>query len=177
VRMRHALVAVLALGAFGGAGVVGCGSDAQEQEGLTVDDGGDAEPIDSFVPLDASDSTPPRDTPPRDTAPDAPADTWKPGVPPPYDTHAHDRNICLYGPGDLTTTTIGPSVPHGDALPFKHVVVLMMENESFDHYLSQLPRHGVTEVDVARDDATNPEPGSPTPVKRSGFEGEYQRVG
>jgi phospholipase C len=159
--MRHACAWATSLAVF--AVSIGCGSSSDESQALTTD-GGDAEPADSHVAFDAFDSTS-RDVA-RDTAPDAPGDTWKPGVPPPYDTHAHDRDLCLFGPGDLTTKTIGPSVPHGDALPFKHVVVLMMENESFDRYLSQLPRHGVTDVDVAPADASNPEPGSSTPVKR-----------
>ena len=79
-------------------------------------------------------------------------------APPPYDVHASDRTGCKFGPGDKTTATIGPQVPHGDALPFKHVVVLMMENRSFDHYFSKLPQFGVTDVDVAAADYANPDP-------------------
>jgi phospholipase C len=74
---------------------------------------------------------------------------------PPYDVGVGSRGKCVFGPGDLTTKTVGPNVPHGDQLPFKHVIVLMLENRSFDHYFSKLPEYGVTDVDVAPDDAYN----------------------
>ena len=80
---------------------------------------------------------------------------------PQYDLHASDRTACAYKAGDLTTATVGPNVPHGNALPFTHIVFLMMENRSFDSYFSKLPSYGVTDVDVADDSYTNPEPGSP----------------
>jgi phospholipase C len=86
-----------------------------------------------------------------------------------YDIHAEERRACsVFGPGSLTTDTIGPDVPHGAALPFKHVVVLVQENHSFDNYLSDLPAAGMTDVDVASPDATNPSgPGSAAPVRRT----------
>ena len=80
---------------------------------------------------------------------------------PPYDVHGSDRLACAFGPGDTTVTTIGPSVPHGDALPFTHIVFLMMENRSFDSYMSKLPSYGVTDVDVADESYSNPDPGPP----------------
>jgi phospholipase C len=86
--------------------------------------------------------------------------------PPPYDVHANDRQGCTYGPGDLTTTTIGPNVPHGDTkLPFDHIVVLMMENRSFDQYFSKLPDYGVTDVDVATGQDFNYDPDTNPPSK------------
>lgn len=84
---------------------------------------------------------------------------------PAYDLHASDRAGCLFGPGDMTTETIGPNVPHGDALPFDHVVVLMMENRSFDSYFSALPSYGVTDVDVATDQDFNYDPSQSPPQK------------
>ncbi|MCC6647217.1 MAG: hypothetical protein IT374_16795 [Polyangiaceae bacterium] len=80
-----------------------------------------------------------------------------------FDAHAADRLACLYKSGDVTSTTIGPGVPHGDALPFEHVVVLMLENRSFDHYLSKLPSYGVTDVDVAKDTDGNYDPTASPP--------------
>ncbi len=77
---------------------------------------------------------------------------------PPYDERASDRDGCVFAPGMLTTETVGPNVPHGDALPFEHVVVLMMENRSFDHYFSKLPDVGITDVDVASDSDFNFDP-------------------
>ncbi len=88
------------------------------------------------------------------TAADAPADvTVDVSQVPSYDVHASDRLACLFAPGDTTTKTVGPAVPHGDALPFKHIVVLMMENRSFDSYFSKLPN-----VDAADESYTNPQP-------------------
>ena len=75
-----------------------------------------------------------------------------------YDIYADARESCTFGPGALTTSTIGPNVPHGDALPFDHVVALMLENRSFDHYFSELPAAGVTDVDVASPTETNLDP-------------------
>jgi hypothetical protein len=87
---------------------------------------------------------------------------------PGYDIHAADRKACTFTSGSTTTQTVGPDVPHGDALPFEHIVVLMMENRSFDHYFSKLPEYGVTDVDVADDTYTNldPDANPPSPVQR-----------
>ncbi len=79
-------------------------------------------------------------------------------APLPYDLHSLDRLQCKYDKGALTTETVGPQVPHGDTLPFEHIVVLMMENRSFDHYFSKLPAYGVTDVDVATDQDFNVDP-------------------
>jgi len=76
----------------------------------------------------------------------------------PYDDHANDRLTCKFGKGKLTTETVGSGVPHGDALPFEHVVVLMQENRSFDHYFMKLPDYGVTDVDVAKPTDFNLDP-------------------
>ncbi|MCC6664569.1 MAG: hypothetical protein IT375_12525 [Polyangiaceae bacterium] len=84
----------------------------------------------------------------------------------PYDLHTLDRLQCKYDKGALTTETVGPGVPHGDALPFQHIVVLMMENRSFDHYFSKLPAYGVKDVDVATDLDSNPDPSTGQPVAR-----------
>ncbi len=89
------------------------------------------------------------------------ADAGKPTQIPTWDIHVQDRLGCTFGKGDTTVATVGPDVPHGDALPFKHIVFLMMENRSFDHYYSRLPAAGVTDVDVATDGHTNPDPGPP----------------
>lgn len=85
---------------------------------------------------------------------------------PSYDVNAAKRAGCQFGSGLKTTDTIGPQVPHGDALPFEHIVVLMMENRSFDHYFSSLPAYGVTDVDVASPTDSNPDPTTGKPVQR-----------
>src|SRR5690349_15421 len=102
--------------------IAGCGGSDTTAEPVATD--ADASDVES----DTADAT-------SDVAQETPIDTGidagdtRPG-PPVYDEHATDRLGCAYGPGDKTTRTVGPSVPHGAALPFDHVVVLMMENRS-----------------------------------------------
>jgi len=67
---------------------------------------------------------------------------------PAYDVYESTRASCAVGPGQYTTDTIGPNVPHGDALPFDHIVLLMLENRSFDHYYSGLGRGPATVAGV-----------------------------
>ncbi len=61
------------------------------------------------------------------------------GAAPSYDTQESNRKSCKFTSGSKTTETIGAKVPHGDAMPFEHVVVLMQENRSFDHYFRSSP--------------------------------------
>lgn len=60
----------------------------------------------------------------------------------PADGLAASRKNCLFVKGDFTSKTIGTGSDEtklpGDSLPIENVVVLMMENRSFDHYLSEL---------------------------------------
>jgi phospholipase C len=62
---------------------------------------------------------------------------------------------CSYGPGALPVGT-----PHGSQIPVEHVIVMMQENRSFDHYLGRLfhksgPPKGTT----------NPSPVGGPPIK------------
>ncbi len=91
------------------------------------------------------------------------------GGTPSYDVHADDCTGCTFSSGSKTTDTIGPNVPHGDALPFEHIVVLMFENRSFDHYFSRLPDYGVTDVDVASPTTSNPDPDAVPPSPLQSF--------
>jgi phospholipase C len=61
-----------------------------------------------------------------------------------YDARAAERASCNVQAGARTTDTIGPEVPHGDALPFEHVVLLMLENRSLDHYFRGLAKGPTT---------------------------------
>jgi phospholipase C len=68
---------------------------------------------------------------------------------------------CTYGPGALPVDTLPPGTVHGDQLPIEHIVVMMQENRSYDHYFGKLrrksgPPHG----------ATNPDPTGGDPIKR-----------
>lgn len=84
-----------------------------------------------------------------------------------YDLHDADRRKCsVFGPGNTTVDSVGPDVPHGSAIPFKHVVFLIQENRSFDHYLSELNTvGGMSDVDVATEVNANPSgSGDPIPL-------------
>ena len=47
---------------------------------------------------------------------------------------------CTYGPGALPADTLPPGGLHGAAIPVEHIVVLMQENRSYDHYFGRLRR-------------------------------------
>lgn len=65
------------------------------------------------------------------------------------------RESCQFQVGALPQDTLGRSEPIGKQIPIDHIFVLMMENRSFDHYLSKLPEYGVTDVTVADESFTN----------------------
>jgi phospholipase C len=67
------------------------------------------------------------------------------------------RATCAYGPGDRPSLTLA-DLP--SKIPIDHVVLLMQENRTFDHYFSSLTVPGQT-VDGAAPDATNPDPQHP----------------
>jgi len=68
------------------------------------------------------------------------------------------RASCGYGAGDLASATVADVLPK--QLPVDHVVLVMQENRTFDHYFSSLTVPGQT-VDGAAPDATNPDPVNP----------------
>ncbi|HSN27589.1 MAG TPA: alkaline phosphatase family protein [Kofleriaceae bacterium] len=68
------------------------------------------------------------------------------------------RMTCGYGSGDLPAATLADVRPAH--IPIDHVVLVMQENRTFDHYFSSLTVPGQT-VDGAAPDATNPNPASP----------------
>ena len=84
--------------------------------------------------------------------------SWNRPVTPPADADAAAQRLaCGYPAGSLPAETQGASYPSGDAIPIKHILVLMLENRSFDHYFSKLPESGQTDVDVAPSTYTNPD--------------------
>jgi len=67
---------------------------------------------------------------------------------------------CPFGPGALPVDTLPPGGLHGAAIPVEHIVVIMQENRSYDHYFGRLrrkygPPHGTT----------NPDPLGGAPIK------------
>jgi len=96
-----------------------------------------------------------------DTGTDGPADdapaSWNRPVTPPSDQAAQAaRASCGYQAGALPAETQGASLPDGTAIPIDTIVVVMMENRSFDHYFQALPSAGQPTADVAPTSATNP---------------------
>ena len=79
--------------------------------------------------------------------------------PPPDCSDAPDdcRAACSYGAGDQASLTLADFPSH---IPIDHIVLVMQENRTFDHYFSSLTVPGQT-VDGAAPDATNPDPSTP----------------
>jgi len=79
------------------------------------------------------------------------------------------RASCGYDAGALAVETQGASAPNGSAIPIDTIVVIMMENRSFDHYFQDLPNQGWTDVNVAPAGASNPGvDGTPVPFAYGG---------
>jgi phospholipase C len=88
-------------------------------------------------------------------------------VPPSDDTARQNRASCSYKKGALPAETQGASYPMGTQIPIDHILVIMMENRSFDHYFQKLPEYGQPGVDVAKSDFSNPDPdGKPVTIFR-----------
>ena len=78
---------------------------------------------------------------------------------------AAKREACEFKVGQLPAETIPAGYPIGDQIPLKHIVLIMQENRSYDHYFSELNLPG---SDVASRDASNPDSHG-NPVKRFHF--------
>ncbi len=65
---------------------------------------------------------------------------------------------CDFGKGALPADSLPPGTLHGDAIPIDHFVVVMQENRSADHYLSQLHSDGQPDADPGPADPSNPDP-------------------
>ncbi len=64
---------------------------------------------------------------------------WDQPVTRPDDTAAaQNRAACTYKRGDMPAATLGASTPVDKDIPITNVIVLMMENHSFDNYFGQL---------------------------------------
>jgi phospholipase C len=67
------------------------------------------------------------------------------------------RASCSYGPGDKPAATLADFPAR---IPIDHIILVMQENRTFDHYFSALTMPGQT-IDTAAADATNPDPAHP----------------
>lgn len=73
------------------------------------------------------------------------------------EARAARRTACAYGPRAWAVETLRARGAHQVAdVDRPHVLVLMQENRSFDHYFRTLPQSGQANVDVASDDWSNP---------------------
>src|SRR5512147_1096383 len=66
---------------------------------------------------------------------------------------------CAFGPGALPADT-NPGGLHGNQIPIQHIVVLMQENRSYDHYFGRLRRQSGPPKGT-----TNPDPLGGSPIK------------
>jgi phospholipase C len=64
---------------------------------------------------------------------------------------------CRFGPGDRPGKTLPRKAPKGRRIPINHILVLMQENRSFDHYFGRLPSFGHRDVDGLPRAASNPD--------------------
>ncbi len=55
---------------------------------------------------------------------------------------APQRQACAFQSGAWPAQTIGTDFPIGSDIPINHVIVIMQENRSFDHYLGRLVAQG-----------------------------------
>jgi phospholipase C len=77
------------------------------------------------------------------------------------------RRGCAFRKGAMPAETHGADTPNGRKIPIDHIVVIMMENRSFDHYFQKLPEAGITDVEVAPAGFTNPDmDGKPVGLSR-----------
>jgi phospholipase C len=71
-------------------------------------------------------------------------------------TASANRAACKYGRGDMPAATLGPSFPVDDAMPVDNIVVVMMENHSFDSYFGHLGAYADASIESPPADASNP---------------------
>jgi phospholipase C len=86
-------------------------------------------------------------------------------------TPSEARLACAFDAGSLASATQDPTAPNAATIPINNVVVIMMENRSFDHYFQDLNNEGWTGVDVAPASATNPGiDGGPVPFVHADYD-------
>jgi phospholipase C len=94
----------------------------------------------------------------------------KPGCRPDPELVAR-REACEFKTGSMPAQTIG-SCP-GNQIPIEHVVLIMQENRSFDHYFGHLKGNGQDDIDVASADVTNPSAVTGDPAVKWHHENAY----
>jgi phospholipase C len=67
------------------------------------------------------------------------------------------RDACTFMAGALPADTLGISAAVQQAIPIKHIIVLMKENRSFDHLFGQLSMQGQPDAEPAPASFSNPD--------------------
>src|SRR5579871_3400890 len=95
------------------------------------------------------------------------------GGTPPSDTVAEStRAKCGYNVGSLAADTQGASAPNGETIPIETIVIIMMENRSFDHFFQDLPNQpGWARGDGGTNAPANSVDVAPAGVANSDLEG------
>ena len=62
--------------------------------------------------------------------------------PVPADSTATQRKACTFMAGAMVADTLGLAAADRQKIPLKHIIVVMKENRSYDHYFGQLSKHG-----------------------------------
>jgi hypothetical protein len=79
-------------------------------------------------------------------------------------TAASLRASCTFARGALPAQTLGASAPLGPSIPIDTIVVLMLENRSFDSYFGHLGKYaGRTDIESAPDSTILPDKVGPDP--------------
>lgn len=108
----------------------------------------------SDVRLDApAIDVPPQDVPPPDVMRVRPPAIERTMT---DDALATQRTACMFGPGAWPGATLGRDVPVGSDIPIEHVLVLVQENRSFDHYFAHLRDAMNMDVEAPPADWSNP---------------------
>lgn len=68
-------------------------------------------------------------------------------TPPIADTVLADRKACKFGKGDRVVETLGITKAVRATIPLAHLIIVMNENRSFDHYFGHLDDEGQPEAE------------------------------
>ena len=92
-------------------------------------------------------------------------DAWdQPVTRPADDAAAVQRAACAFERGDMPAQTLGASTPIDTQVPIDTIVVVMMENRSFDSMFGRLNEYG------SRSDVREPPPGASNPAQAADWE-------
>ncbi len=72
-----------------------------------------------------------------------------------HDPLAKDRGRCAFSAGARVLDTLGMDSAARAGIPIDHLVIVMQENRSFDHYLGRMPQNGRPDVDGIPDGYVN----------------------